>query len=208
MKTILRTMMRFAVIIAAVLLMSPVAEATEPPLERIRLPKGFSISLYANVPGARSMAVVEKIGVVFVGTRSDSIYAVIDKDRDGRPEQVVRVRSGLKVANGIDWRNNWLYVAEQHRVVRFSAPDLKTLMTASPQVLFDNLPDDPWHGWRYARFGPDGGFYIAIGSPCNICRTNGLEGTIVRMAPGGGKPEIIASGVRNSVGFDFQPTTG
>jgi len=215
-KTIIRTMMRFAVIIAAVLLMSPVAEAKEPPLERIRLPKGFSISLYANVPGARSMAVVEKIGVVFVGTRSDSIYAVIDKDRDGRPEQVVRVRSGLKVANGIDWRNNWLYVAEQHRVVRFSAPDLKTLMAASPQVLFDDLPDDPWHGWRYARFGPDGGFYIAVGSPCNICRTNGLEGTIVRMAPGGGKgddkgggkPEVIASGIRNSVGFDFQPTTG
>ena len=209
-------MLRFAASVialaAALLALSSGAQAQEPRLGQIRLPEGFSISLYANVPGARSMAVVEKMGVVFVGTRSDSIYAIIDKDRNGRPEKVIRVRSGLKVANAIDWRDGWLTVAEQHRVVRFPAPNLKTLMAASPRVLFNGLPDDPWHGWRYARFGPDGGFYIAVGSPCNICRTKGLEGTIIRLGPvggrpAGGKPEIIASGVRNSVGFDFQPAT-
>ena len=93
-------------------------------------------------------------------------------------------------------------------MVRFRAPDLKTLARGEPEMLFEGLPDNPWHGWRYARFGPDGRFYIAVGSPYNVCRIKGMEGTIVRMAPEGGKLEIFAAGVRNSVGFDFQPKTG
>ncbi len=202
-------MFRLAALVAAVLAFLPVPDAVaQNPLDLIRLPPGFKIALYARVPGARSMAVVPELGVVFVGTRDQFVYAVLDADGDGRPERVERVLDGLKVANGIDWKAGWLYVAEQHRVVRFPATDLKALERARPQVLFDGLPDDPWHGWRYARFGPDGSFYIAVGSPCNICRVKGLEGTIVRLHAHGGKPEVFASGVRNSVGFDFQPGTG
>ena len=154
------------------------------------------------------MAVVDSLGVVFVGTRSDSVYAVIARARAGRAERVDHVLEGLKVANGIGWKDGWLYVAEQHRVVRFRAPDLKTLERAEPEMLFEGLPKNPWHGWSYARFEPDGRFYIAVGSPYNVCRIKGMEGTIVRMAPEGGKLEIFAAGVRNSVGFDFQPKTG
>ena len=194
--------------LALTALISVAPAAAQKGLDQIRLPTGFSVAPYARVPGARSMAVAPELGVVFVGTRGPSIYAVIDADKDGRPERVEKVLGGLKVANGIDWRQGWLYVAEQHRVVRFRAPDLETLKRGKPEILFNNLPDDRWHGWRYARFGPDGRFYISIGSPCNICETNGLEGTIVRMAPSGGDPEIYASGIRNSVGFDFQPETG
>ena len=202
-------MLRFAalsVTLLALLSLSPAA--AQSPLESVRLPEGFGISLYARVPGARSMAVVDKLGVVFVGTRDQYIYAVIDADRDGRAERVEVVKDGLKLANGIDWRDGWLTVAEQHRVVRFKATDLRTLKRAPAEVLFEGLPDDPWHGWRYARFGPDGRFYIAVGSPCNICRISGFEGTIVRMPAQGGTPEIFATGIRNSVGFDFQPGTG
>ena len=202
-------MIRFAALIAAVAMFTPAPPAAaQARLDLVRLPTGFKIESYARVPGARSMAVVDSLGVVFVGTRGDSVYAVIDRDHDGRAERVDLVLDGLKVANGIDWKDGWLYVAEQHRVVRFPAPDLKTLTRAEPEVLFEGLPDNPWHGWRYARFGPDGRFYIAVGSPCNICTVKGLEGTIVRMPPQKGKPEIYASGVRNSVGFDFQPGTG
>ncbi|MBC8339676.1 MAG: PQQ-dependent sugar dehydrogenase [Rhodospirillales bacterium] len=182
--------------------------AAKDPLGLIRLPPGYKIEPYAQVPGARSMAVVASLGAVFVGTRSDAVYAILDNDGDGHAESVETVLRGLKVANGIDWRNGWLYVAEQHRVVRFPAPDLKTLKSSRPEILFAGLPDDRWHGWRYARFGPDGKFYIAVGAPCNICRTSGLEGTIVRIDKNGGTPEIYAGGVRNSVGFDFQPKTG
>lgn len=188
--------------------MQPVSAGAKELLDLIRLPPGYKIEPYARVPGARSMAVVPSLGVVFVGTRSDTVFAVLDEDGDGHAEEVRAVLSGLKVANGIAWLNGWLYVAEQHRVVRFPAPDLKTLARSRPEVLFANLPDDPWHGWRYSRFGPDGKLYIAVGSPCNICRTDGLEGAIVRMNKDGGRPEIFASGVRNSVGFDFQPATG
>jgi glucose/arabinose dehydrogenase len=195
-------------ILFTVLILAAVPTVAKEPLDLIRLAPGYTIEPYARVPGARSMAAVPPLGVIFVGTRGDTVYAVVDADGDGRVEEVKTVLSGLKVANGINWRDGWLYVAEQHRVVRYAAPDLKTLVRSRPEVLFDNLTDDRWHGWRYARFGPDGMLYMAVGSPCNICRTNGPEGAIVRIHKDGGRPEIFASGVRNSVGFDFQPRTG
>jgi len=109
----------------------------------VQLPAGFKIELYVRVQGARSMAVADSLGVVFVGTRSDSVYAIINGDRNGRVGQIDRVLEGLKVANSIDWKDGWLYVAEQHRVVRFAAPDLKTLARAEPEILFEGLPDNP-----------------------------------------------------------------
>lgn len=176
-------------------------------LAGITLPEGFRIEIYARVPGARSMAVAEELGVVFVGTRGDAVYAIIDRDRDRRADSVVKVKSGLRVPNGVAWKDGRLYVAEQSRVVSFAAPDLATLGRAAPEVLFDGLPDDRRHGWRYIAFGPDGLLYVSVGSPCNICATSGLEGTIIRLDVKGGRPEIFASGVRNSVGMDFHPVT-
>ena len=186
---------------------SPVPAA---PLEdMVRLPPGFRIELYARVPHARTLRVVPALDSVIVGTRAtDSVFAVVDPGLAGRPRQVRRVLEGLAAPNGIDWRDGYLYVAEQHRLVRFPAPDLATLEGADAEVLFDRLPDNPWHGWRYARFGPDGLLYVAVGAPCNVCATQGLEGNIMRFEPTGGRPDIYATGVRNSVGFDFQPGTG
>lgn len=177
--------------------------------ERVNLPEGFQIELYALVPEARSLVIVPELEAIFVGQRKGStVHAIIDKGMDGKAEAVVRVLRDLNSPNGIDWRDGWFYVAEQHRLVRYPATDLNALSTAEPEVLFDRLPDDPWHGWRYARFGPDGKLYVSIGAPCNICETEGLEGSIVRFAPTGGEPEVVATGVRNSVGFDFQPESG
>ncbi len=177
--------------------------------ERIRLPEGFHAEVYAQVPGARSMVVVDELGAVLVGSRSDAVHAVVDADGDFVADRVVRVLSGLNVANGIAWKDGFLYVAEQHRVVRYRAEDLDALARARPEVIFDRLPDKRHHGWRYAAFGPDGLLYVAVGAPCNICTVSGLEGTIIRLRPvPGAEPEIFARGVRNSVGFDFQPATG
>ncbi len=178
------------------------------PLERLKLPDGFRIELYAEVPAARSMVVMGDWNAVLVGSRGPFVHAAVDDDGDGRIDRTVRVLDGLKLANGIAWKDSWFYVAEQHRLVRYRAPDLKTLMSAKPEVLYDRLIDNSWHGWRYARFGPDGRLYVAIGSPCNICPIDGIAGTIVSFAPEGGAPKIFARGVRNSVGFDFQPGTG
>lgn len=174
----------------------------------VTLPPGFQIETIARVPAARSLLVMEDWGVILVGTRGSTIYAIIDEDRDGKTDKVEVAVQYLNGANGIAWKGGYLYVGEQNQIVRYAAPDLKTLQKAKPELLFDKLPDNSWHGWRYNRFGPDGKLYVAVGSPCNVCRTFGLQGTIIRLNTDGSGLEIFASGVRNSVGFDFQPATG
>ena len=174
-------------------------------LARLRLPAGFTASIYAQAPGARSMAPAPSLGVIFVGTRSDTLYAVTMGD--GRPNAVRTLSSDLKVPNGVAFHDGWLYIAEQNRIVRYR-PTRHRLAPHDLQVLYDRLPDRAHHGWRYAAFGPDGRLYVSVGSPCNICDVSGLEGTIVRMNPDGSGFEIFARGIRNSVGIDFQPKTG
>lgn len=167
-------------------------------------PDGFTVELFARVPGARSMVVVNDLDVVFVGTRGEAVYAVSIGDRS-----VKQVLSDLNVPNGIAFKDAYLYVAEQDRLVRFKAPDVAALSAQPAEVLFDALPDNPWHGWRYAAFGADGALYVSIGAPCNICFVNGLEGTIQRFSIANNwQPETFAMGVRNSVGITVQPATG
>lgn len=193
----------------AVTAWAPTVVRADPPVDRIKLPPGFQAELFAEVRGARTLVAVDALNAVFVGTRGDSVFAVVDDDRDFRADRVVRVLTGLHVANGIAWRDGYLYVAEQHRVSRYPAPDLDALMTAEPEVLFTGLPDKSHHGWRYAAFGPDGWLYVAVGAPCNVCRLNNIEGTIIRLRPeAGAAVEVFAKGVRNSVGFDFQACSG
>ncbi len=177
-------------------------------LERIRLPAGFSIAVWARVPGARSLAVAPELGAVFVGTRDDRVFAVVDRDRDGAADEAFQVASGLKVPNGVAWRDGHLYVVEQHRLLRMPVAALPPDGPMRAEVLFDDLPDRRWHGWRYAAFGPDGALYVAVGAACNVCAPNGLEGSILRFDPETWTPTVHATGVRNSVGMDFHPLTG
>ena len=178
-------------------------------LDRLQLAPGYTVSLYARVPGARSLTYAPELNAVIVGTRGPALYAVVDGDEDGTAENTVRLKSALTVANGVAWKAPYLYVAEQPRIVRFRADSLEGLQSAPAEVLFNALPDDPWHGWRYAAFGPDGWLYVSIGSPCNICEPTGFEGTIIRLGPDGDRePEVFAKGIRNSVGVGFHPRTG
>ena len=177
-------------------------------LPLVKLPPGFSIEVYAEVAGARSLVAVPELNAVFVGSRGSAIHAIVDADRDGKPERVVRLRDDLKIANGIAWSNGVLYVAEQHRVVALAGDGLEGLSKAVPRVLYDKLPDKRHHGWRYAAVGPDRKLYVGVGAACNICPLEGLEGTILRFAANGGEPEVFARGIRNTVGLDFHPRTG
>ncbi len=177
-------------------------------LSKIKLPTGFKISVFAKVPNARSMAIVPEHDAVFIGNRrGGSVFLAVDKNRDGRADEVALITSGLNMPNGIAWKNGFLYIAEQHRVFRVQVPDLKSFGRHPAEVIFEDLPNKSWHGWRYIAFDDAQRLHITIGSPCNICTTHGLEGTIVRLDKNN-QAEIIAKGIRNSVGMDFHPRTG
>jgi glucose/arabinose dehydrogenase len=189
----------------ALLLRAPVAGAA-PGLDSIRLPPGFEISLYAEVPAARSLA-GSPSGVVYVGSRTGAVFALVDADHDHRAERVERVAQFLESPNGVAFRDGALYVAEIPRILRFDDVERQLGRRQTPKVLYDDLPHERAHGWRYMRFGPDGWLWLGIGAPCNICALHDPFGTISRVSIDGKRFEVFARGVRNSVGFDWQPGT-
>jgi glucose/arabinose dehydrogenase len=179
-------------------------------LGEIRLPPGFAISLYGqNIEGARSMCLGEK-GTLFVGTReAGKVYALVDRNRDNRANEVITIAAGLNMPNGVAFREGALYVVEVSRVLRFDAIEGRLKNPPAPVVVRDDFPTDQHHGWKFIRFGPDGMLYIPVGAPCNVCeRDDERYASIMRMRPDGTGLEIFARGVRNTVGFDWHPATG
>ncbi len=176
----------------------------------ITLPPGFHIAVYAPaVPNARQMAAGPP-GVVFVGSRSEGkVYAVVDRDGDHRADQVSVLARGLNQPSGLAFRDGTLYVAEISRILRFRDVARNLSQPPRPEVVTGAYPTDAHHGWKFIAFGPDGKLYVPVGAPCNLCIPPGpLHATITRIDVAGGRPEVIARGVRNSVGFDFHPETG
>lgn len=179
-------------------------------LSRISLPPGFTISVFAEMPSPRSIEIDEATGVIYVGSRRGHVYSLVDEDGDGVADEVEERAGGLNVPNGIAVRDGDLYIGLQDRIVRWSPEDAAdTTRPIEPLVTVrDGLKNKRSHGWRYTDFGPDGKLYIALGAPCNICVLEENTGKIARMNPDGSGWEIVADGVRNSVGFDWHPATG
>ena len=193
-----------ALYLSAVLSTSPVAADSH--LRDIELPPGFEIERFTRAPDARSLSVAPAINTVFIGTRKDRVYALsFENGKAGKP---VVLLSGLATPHGVAWKDGWLYVGEQHRIVRYPYKHQGDVISTKPEILTEDIPDNPWHGRRDLAFGPDGKLYVSIGSPCNVCMTETIEGTIIRMPPTGGKYDVFARGIRNSVGLDFHPVTG
>lgn len=175
-------------------------------LEDIDLPPGFEIAVFAEVPNARSMTLSDN-GVIYVGNRKgDKVWAVADRDGDGKADERYVVKEGLNSPNGVAWRDGDLYVAEISRILRFEGIDARLDNPPEPVVVTDDYPDDGHHGWKFIAFGPDGKLYVPIGAPCNICNEEGYA-VITRINPDGTGKEIVARGVRNTVGFDWDPAT-
>ncbi len=178
-------------------------------LKQLQLPKDFSISIYAdNVPNARTLALSEN-GVLYIGTRQQgSVYAVKDSNGDGFADKYYIIAKDLYMPNGVAYKNGDLFVAETNRILRFKQIDHHLDNPLKPDVIYDNLPSDKRHGWKYLRFGPDGKLYTAVGAPCNVCLPKKeIYSSLVRFNPDGSEFEILARGIRNSVGFDWQPKT-
>ena len=180
------------------------------PLDQIKLPPGFTINLYATgVTNAREMVLGAK-GTLFVGSRSaQKVYAIVDRDHDQKADQVFTIATGLTDPNGVAFRDGALYVAEVSRITRYDDIESKLENPPAPVVVNKDLPTESHHGQKFIGFGPDGLLYVPVGGPCNVCeRTDDPRfATILRMKPDGTGTEIFASGVRNSVGFDWHPQT-
>jgi glucose/arabinose dehydrogenase len=177
-------------------------------LSQLRLPVGFKISIYAeNVYNARSMALGDK-GVVFVGsTNAGKVYALQDADHNGKAEKVYTIASGLRLPIGVAYKNGSLYVSAVNRILRYDQIMSRLAKPPAAVVIYNKFPTETHHGWKYLRFGPDGKLYTAIGAPCNICNPDKPYASLVRMNEDGSGLEILARGIRNTVGFDWHPTT-
>lgn len=179
-------------------------------LDLIELPRGFEIELVTDqVPGARSLELSPN-GILYVGTRgAGNVYAVTGVLDQAEQVSVATIATGLEVPNGVAWREGSLYVAERTRILRFEDIDSRLLDPGTPALVRDGYPDDRLHGWRFIRFGPDDMLYVPVGAPCNACESEDpIYGSITRIDPATGEREIVAHGIRNSVGFDWNPETG
>ncbi len=191
-------------------------------LARIKLPRGFHIGLYAIVPDARHIAVGPQGVVTFVGTRKTKLYAVTDRDKDRVADDVKEFAPSItfKIPNGVCFsRDGMLYVVEQNRVLVFPAaeffyegPDVAAFVVVKQGELIPADAESYNHTARVCRVGPDNKLYVTLGQPFNVPPAARLDefkkygiGGIIRMDQDGKNREIFASGIRNSVGLDFNP---
>lgn len=184
-------------------------------LSKIKLPDGFKVELYAaSVEGARSMALGSN-GTVFVGTRGKrgdpenrgSVYAVVDADGDYLADTVTVLDDDLFMPNGVAFKNGSLYVAEPNRILRYDNIEAELPTLPAPVVVNDSFPSDTHHGWKYIKFGPDERLYVPVGAPCNICESSDDYAVINSIKADGSDKQIVAKGIRNTVGFDWHPQT-
>jgi glucose/arabinose dehydrogenase len=198
------------------------ADAIRRNLQNIKLPQGFKIDLYALVPDARHMAVGPNAGVVFVGTRKNHVYAVTDRDKDRIADEVKIFAPSVtfKIPNGVCFSpDGVLYVTEQNRVLQFPAaeffyegPDVAAFQVLKQGELIPAAEESYNHTARVCRIGPDGKLYVALGQPFNVPAKEKMDlykrtgiGGIVRMDQDGKNKEVFATGIRNSVGIEFNP---
>jgi glucose/arabinose dehydrogenase len=176
-------------------------------IDKLKAPNGFKVEIWAHgMPGARMMARGDK-GTIFAGTRvAGKVYAVTDKD--GKRTSKI-IAEGLQQPNGLAFKDGTLFVFSVDKALRFDGIEDK-LDAPQPTDVSDkfNMPPSTHHNWKFAAIGPDGKVYMSIGSPCNICEANpGMYSQIRRQNADGSGLEIVARGVRNSVGFAWHPQT-
>jgi len=177
----------------------------------IKLPPGFHISAFASgMDGPRQMT-MSPDGTLFVGTKinkNGKVYALRDTNKDGVADQLMTLSSELSCPNGVAFNNGSLYVAEINRILRYDNLERLLPKVPAPAVVTEQFPSDRHHGWKYIRFGPDDKLYVPVGAPCNVCEpSKKIYASMMRMNKDGSKLEQFASGIRNTVGFDFHPQT-
>jgi glucose/arabinose dehydrogenase len=191
--------------------LAPIAQPPVPTpadkLPKLKVPTGFKMEVYQpGILDARAIRRGDK-GTIFVSSLflAGKVYAIVEKD--GKRE-VKTLLSGLELPSGIEFHKGTLYVATPKKVMRYDKIEDNLDNPPQPVDVYTNLPGDQPHGWKYLRFGPDGKLYVPVGAPCNICSPDPEKYMqIFRINADGSGREMVAHGVRNTVGFDFHPTT-
>lgn len=190
----------------ALLSLSLPAAAAEPDrLSEIKLPPGFEITRFATVPNARQMALGKR--TLFVGSmREGKVYAIpLQQGRAGTPRVIAE---GLTMPVGVAFHAGDLYVSAVSRILQLRDIENKLDRPPRPEIVTDQYPSDTHHGWKFIAFGPDNKLYVPVGAPCNICAPDpDRYANITRLDVSTGKIDVVARGVRNSVGFDWHPTS-
>ena len=190
----------------AILALLPNASGQDLPLQKIKLPPGFEISV-VRAGSRRTRAGAGRQGRLRGVAPRGQRYAVVPRE-DGKPE-VVSSRSGLNAPTGVAYPAGSLYVAEVSRISRYDNIEANLRNPPKPVVVTDRFPRDDHHGWKYIAFGPDGWLYVPVGAPCNVCEPDPDRYALIsRIKPDGSGYEVVARGVRNTVGFDWDPRTG
>jgi glucose/arabinose dehydrogenase len=173
------------------------------PTAKLKLPPGFNIEVYAaGMANARSLALGNK-GTVFVGSRLvDKVYGI--ENKDGK-RSVKIVASGLYRPNGVAFKDGTLYIAELSKVSKIDKVEDNLDSPPKPVVIYDKLPKDEAHGWKFIAIGPDNKLYVPVGQPGNVVLHDEDHGQIRRMNLDGSGAEVYVRGVRNTVGFDWNP---
>jgi glucose/arabinose dehydrogenase len=175
-------------------------------LKAIKLPKGFKITVYASgINSARQMAWGDK-GTLFVGSfGAGTVYAVTD---NGGKKEVKQILTGMKMPTGIAFRDGALYVADIDKILKYDNAEANLAKMPEAKVVYDDMPPYVPHGWKYLTFDKNGMLYVPFGPPCNICLPPTSLSQVRRVNPNTGEAELMAIGVRNSVGGDIDPRTG
>ncbi len=176
------------------------------PTAKLKAPKGFKIEVYASgLANARSLRQGDK-GTIFVSTRlSDKVYAVTDQ---GGRREVKTLYSGLYRPNGLAFANGTLYIAELAKISKVEKIEDNLDNPPKPMVIYDDLPKDEAHGWKFLTIGPDNNLYFNVGAPCNICMPSPAHAQLRRINLDGSSPEVVARGIRQVVGMDWHPVLG
>jgi len=184
----------------------PACAQTTLPIDRISLPPGFKIEVLARLENPREM-VLGSEGTLFAGSmRAGNVYAI--KLQPGAPARVTTVASGLDRPIGVAFRGGALYVSATDRVLRFDDIEHRLDSPPKPVLVNKNFPNSAGHGGKFIAFGPDGKLYVPSGAPCNICEPDpDRYANLMRMNPDGSALEVFARGIRNTVGFDWDPDT-
>lgn len=182
-----------------------IAEATEARIAQLQLPQGFKISKFAENLGSPRIVEVSPQGHIYVTSREGKVFLLRDTNNDGKADQQETVLTKDQ-AHGLAFHEGMFYLVTVNDV--FRAPISNDGSIGELEKIVENLPDGGQHPNRTMAFGPDGMLYISVGSTCNACdETREENATMLRVNPDGSGRSIFATGLRNTIGFDWHPET-